>query len=569
MLKKRYLELSIVLFAIAVFPYSMLRAQEAWRPVKAAIEAANAIDEATIRSHIRFLSDDLLEGRGPASRGDQLSQLYISTQFQALGLKPAGTVGWIQPVPLVGVVTKAPAKIEFKHRKGAGDDKSNIQFKYYEEYIAVAGRPVEAVGFEDREVVFVGYGIQAPEFGWDDFKGMDLKGKILLMMNNDPANDPAMFGGKKRLYYGRWDYKFESAARQGAAGAIIIHTNESAGYPFSVIQTSWTGEEFELRESEGPRLDMKGWLTDEATKKLVEASGFDLDKLRTAAERKDFKPVSLGTDLSIQLRCAIREQDTANVLGLLEGSDPQLKKEVVIYMAHHDHIGMAAQRNESGDMIYNGAIDNASGSATLLSIAKAYSQMENRPKRSILFAAVGAEEQGLLGSKYFAEHPTLQPGRMAAVINMDGITFLGRTKDVNVVGDGKSDLDKVLAGVTEWQKRIVTPDHSPDKGYYYRSDQFSLAKIGVPAIYLHAGIRVLDKPENWGKDQLEEWTKKHYHQPSDEYSESWDLRGAVEDAQLLYHVGNEIANQDSLPSWTPGDEFEAARKEALRALPKD
>jgi hypothetical protein len=409
----------------------------------------------------------------------------------------------------------------------------------------------------------VGYGIVAPEFDWDDYKGVDLKGKILLYMNNDPSDDPDLFAGKRRLYYGRWDYKYETAARLGAAGAIIIHTTESAGYPYQVVQTSWSGEEFELRDREGPRLQLKGWFAEEAARRVVELSGQDLDMLRAAAESRDFRPVALGTRLSIELTCAVRHQETANVLGLLPGCDAEMGKEMVVFMAHHDHLGMAQQRNEQGDQIYNGAGDNASGVAALLAIANAFSRCEEQPKRSILFAAVGAEEQGLLGSAYMAAHPPVPAGYLAAVINIDGINRIGPTHDVNVIGLGKSDLDTIVQQIATWQNRQVTADHFPDRGYYYRSDQFSLAKIGVPGVYLHSGIHVVGKPEGWGREQLEEWIRTKYHQPSDEFDPAWDLRGAVADAQLLFYTGWQVAQQRDLPRWLPGDEFEAARKTAL------
>ena len=450
---------------------------------------ASLIDEASIRGHVQFLADDLLEGRGPGSRGDELTQLYIATQFETLGLHPAAGNGkWLQPFPLVGVRTIAPPNVVFKN----GD--KTVSLKSVEDFMSTIGRPAEKSRLNDAELVFVGYGIEAPEYDWDDYKDFDLTNKVLVMMNNDPASDPDLFAGRRRLYYGRWDYKYEIAAQKGAAGAIIIHTTPSAGYPWQVIQTSWSGEEFELLGNEGKRLELKGWGTEEGLREVVKLSGFDLDALREQAESRDFHPISLGTTLSIELEGVVRKQNTANVLGLLPGSDPELSDEVVIYMAHHDHLGMGVERDLRGDNIYNGAVDNATGVAALLTMAKAYGQMNPPPKRSILFAAVGAEEQGLLGSKFFAENPSLQPGNMAAVINMDGTNIIGRTHDVNVIGYGKSNLDTIVTAVAKSQKRIVTPDHFPDRGYYYRSDQFSLAKIGVPGVYLHSGIEVVGKP---------------------------------------------------------------------------
>ena len=428
------------------------------------------------------------------------------------------------------------------------------------------GQTSEATSIKDAEVVFVGYGIQAPEYQWDDFKDVDVRGKILLMMNNDPEDDPNRFEGRKRLYYGRWDYKYQIAAQQGAIGAIIIHTTPSAGYPWQVIQTSWSGEEFKLRNDSTPACKMTGWVTDQAAKQLVALSGHDLGELRKLAQSNDFRPVELGTRFSIELTGQVRKQDSANVVGILPGSDPKLRDQAVIFMAHHDHLGISAERNIDGDNIYNGAVDNASGTAGLLTIAKAFSALPVKPRRSILFAAVAAEEQGLLGSQQFAQAPPMHPGLLAAVVNIDGANILGETHDVNVIGNGKSNLDGILEQIAKSQNRVVTPDLFPDRGYYYRSDQFSLAKIGVPGVYLHSGINVVGKPTGWGKEQLEKWVEETYHQPSDEYQISWNLSGAIQDLQLLALVGLKIAQDDEMPKWNAGDEFEAARLEAIRTL---
>lgn len=534
-------------------------AQDTWRPSRDNAATVELIHEDTLRGFIRFLADDLLEGRGPGSRGDDLTQLYLATQFQAFGLQPVLPENkWAQSVPLVGVTTIAPASVDFR-----SSDKV-LTLRHRDDTMFVAGRPAESISIKDAELVFVGYGIQAPEYNWDDFKGADLKGKILVMMNNDPESDPELFAGKRRLYYGRWDYKYESAARQGAAGAIIIHTDSSAGYPYQVIQTSWSGEQFELKDSAGPRMDLRGWVANEAAARLTQLAGKSIDELRKAAESRDFTPVSLGVRMSLDLKSKVREQKTANVLAMMPGSDSQLSKEYVIFMAHHDHLGLADRRDATGDNIYNGAIDNASGTAALLAIAKAVSSMPNRPKRSILLAAVGAEEQGLLGSSYLAANPPIHPGYMSAVINIDGINQLGPTHDLNLIGNGKSNLDPLVTAVAKWQGRVVTPDYFPDRGYYYRSDQFSLAKVGVPGIYLHTGINVIGKPDGWGKEQLEKWVEKTYHQPSDEYDPHWDLRGAIDDIRLLTHVGLAIADGQVAPAWNKGDEFEAARLDAVK-----
>jgi hypothetical protein len=488
----------------------------------------------------------------------------LETQFQSLGLEIAPAVGsYRQVFPMLGLTSEPEKRWQFKTAKG-----DSIGLDYFKDFIAVAGKPEASISIEDAELVFVGFGIQAPEFQWDDFKGVDLKGKILVMMNNDPEEDPDLFAGSKRLYYGRWDYKYESAARQGAAGAIIIHTDSSAGYPFSVIQTSWTGEEFELRDSSGPRMDMKGWMTESATRELMRSGGLDLDQLRMQAQDRGFKPVPLGLRLSTSIGCVARERVTANVLGVLPGSDPKLSDQYVVFMAHHDHIGMSAERDANGDNIYNGAIDNASGSAALLTILRAIRESGYRPKRSLLFAAVGAEEQGLLGSKYLAENPPIPNGKLSALINIDGINFLGPTRDVQVIGLGKSSLDQWVQSAATKQGRTVVGDLEPSKGYYYRSDQFSLAKVGVPAVYLHGGHAVRNQPEGWGKKQLQAWTDKHYHQRSDQYDPSWDLSGAIEDIQLLAEVGLNAADAQQMQTWTPGDEFELARKQAIEQASK-
>ncbi len=525
--------------------------------------AAISVDSQTINaellaSHIRFLADDLLEGRGPGTNGDKLTQLYIATQLQGMGFEPAGENGsWTQQVPLVGVTTKPPETLTIK---GPTD---SITLKYFEEFIGASGMAQPQVSIDDAEVVFVGYGITAPEYDWDDFAGIDVAGKILLIMNNDPEDDPNLFEGRRRLYYGRWDYKYANAAAHGAVGAIIIHTTPSAGYPFKVVQTSWSGEESELREDDSARLKVKSWVTEEAAKKIATLAGKDLDQLRSAANQRGFRSVPLDVRTSVALTCEIRERDTANVLGILPGSDPELADEYVMLMAHHDHIGRAAERDASGDDIYNGAIDNAAGTAALLAMARSVSTATEKPKRSILIAAVGAEEQGLLGSKYYAAHPTVPLGKIAGLINMDGLNFLGRTVDLQVVGFGKSSIDALVQAAAEKQNRSVVPDQFIDRGYYYRSDQFSMAKVGVPGLYLHAGTAVRGKPDGWGREQLEKWTDTDYHQPSDEYNPDWDLSGAVEDSQLLYEVAIQMANAPEMQSWKAGDEFEAARKAAI------
>ncbi len=550
----------LLIVSVFVFPVCVL----AQLPSELQIKAGNqAITEARLRAHIKFLADDLLEGRGPGTRGDDLAMAYITAQFQAAGLKPAaGDGGWIQSVPLVGVNTKPPKNIEFKSEGG------NLKLNNYQQYIMTSGQPAEANGFTDAEVVFVGYGMQAPEYQWDDFKDVDVKGKVLLVMNNDPSTNPELFAGRSRLYYGRWDYKYAKAAEMGAVGALIIHTSPSAGYPFQVVQTSWTGEQMALDTGQNARLPMEGWLTEDSARSMVALSGNNLDELRRMAESKDFRPVDLKTKLSVQLKSLVRKATTGNVLGLMPGSDPELSKQWIVFTAHHDHIGMTEKRDEKSDNIYNGAIDNASGIGSLLSLVQAFAGLpeSERPKRSILFASVGAEEQGLLGSEYLALNPPVPAGRLAAVINIDGINILGRTQDVVVIGKGKSDMDRIVNRMARWQNRVVIPDQFPDKGFYYRSDQFSLAKVGVPGVYLGTGTKVIGRPDGWAIQKMREWTESTYHQVTDEYQDNWDLSGAVLDTQLLFHIALQAANQQELPAWNPGDEFEAARMQALQAV---
>ncbi len=523
-------------------------------------QAAQAIHAGSLAAPIRFLASDALEGRGPASRGDLLARAYLATELEALGLTPGGPDGgWRQSFDIVGNDTAMPATWTFS----LGD--KSVAWKRSDDYIATSGVQAASAQLDDAELVFVGYGIQAPEYAWDDFKGMDLKGKVLVMLNNDPENDDNLFAGKRRLYYGRWDYKYESAARQGAAGAIIIHTNHSAGYPWQVVQTSWTGEQFELPAGAEPRLQVAAWSTEDAAKRLFAAAGFDLAKLIADAQSRDFRPISLKAKTTLTLKNKIEKATTANVLGLLPGSDPKLASEVVILSAHHDHLGIG-EPDKNGDKIYNGAVDNASGCAQILAIAKAFAALPERPRRSILFAFVAAEEQGLLGSRYYAEHPTFPAGKIAANVNFDGGNIWGRTTDLTYIGLGKSSLDSIVKDLAAEQGREVLPDQAPDRGFFYRSDQFSFAKIGVPAIYLDAGRKFRGKPEGWGKETQEKWEEVQYHQPSDEISPDWNYDGMIEDARLGFFASLWIAQQDAMPTWTPGDEFEGTRKQALAAV---
>jgi len=522
--------------------------------------AAATINSDQLRQWVATLSDDAMEGRGPGSAGDAKARKYIAEQLEAMGYQPgAADDSWEQPFDLVGITADVPDSWIFT----SADDVR--EYARWDQFIAGSGVQKARSEIVGAEIVFVGYGMQAPEYDWDDFKDADLDGKILLIMNNDPDWDPELFAGETRLWYGRWDYKYETAARRGAVGAIIIHTTPSAGYPFQVIQTSGTGEQFELPAGDEPRLEVTAWMTEDTVRDLVSMTGHDLDALRESAKSRDFQPVPLGITTSFSLRNSLNWTQSANVLGVLPGSDPDLAAEAVIYTAHHDHLGIGTP-NDQGDAIYNGARDNAGGVSVVLGIAKAMAALPTAPRRSLLMAFVGAEEQGLLGSEYFARNPTVPAGRIAANINFDSPNIWGETSDITYIGKGKSTLDGVAQQVADYQGRIVKPDQFPSRGMFYRSDQFNMARIGIPALYLKEGTEFVGQPEGWGIEQINAYTSVNYHQPSDELTDDWNFDGMVMDARFGFWAGLIIANADEMQSWNPGDEFEAARLEALEAL---
>ncbi|MGD8323052.1 MAG: M28 family peptidase [Gammaproteobacteria bacterium] len=529
----------------------------------AAQTAAAVIDADTIRRVTVELSDDRYEGRAPGTAGDIATRRYLAEELAAIGFQPGAADGsWEQPFELVSVTARPPATWTFATGRSA------VAFTRQSDFVVASGVQATEAAVENAELVFVGYGIQAPEYDWDDYKGIDVRGKVLVMLNNDPDWDPNLFEGITRLYYGRWSYKYEIAAELGALGAIIIHTTPSAGYPWQVVQTSWSGAQFELPDSGEPRMQFEAWLTEDAAARLFDASGQDLEVLLEAARSPDFEPVELNARTSLSMPVAVTATSTANVIGVLRGSDPALAGEYVIYTAHHDHLGIG-EPNPNGDpedRIYNGARDNASGVGMLISIGRAFAAMDTPPRRSVMLLFVGAEEQGLLGSAFYADHPTVPPGKIAANVNFDSANIWGRARDMVFVGYGKSSLDAVAERVAAYQNRIVEPDEFPDRGYYYRSDQFSFAKIGVPAFYLDGGSDIVGQPEGWGVDRINEYTELHYHQPSDEYDDSWNFDGIVEDARFGFWAGLIVANTQALPAWNAGDEFEAARQAALEAL---
>jgi hypothetical protein len=510
-----------------------------------------------LRADIAALSADSMGGRAPGTMGDRKSRAYLVRRLKEIGFQPGAPGGqWEQPIDFIGLTVRNADTWTFT---GAGGQAS---FRWGDEFIGGSGEQSAHAEIAGAEVVFVGYGIQAPEYQWDDFKGADLKGKVLLVLNNDPDWDTTLFAGKKRLYYGRWDYKYESAARQGAAAAIILHTDESAGYGWNVVRRSWSGTQFELPAGDEPRLKFRAWLVESCVRRLCALAGKDLDALIASARSRDFRPVPLGVTTSLAFDVAVEPVKTANVIGVLPGRDPKLRDEAMVFDAHHDHLGIGAP-DSTGDAIHNGALDNASGCAQILALAQAFAATTPRPKRTTVALFVAGEEQGLLGSKYYVAHPTIPLTRIAADLNIDSGNILGRTSDVAVIGRGKSDLEDRLVTAAATQGRTVVGETDPDKGYYYRSDQLSFARAGVPALYFRSGLTYIGRPEGWGREKGAEYLRLHYHQPSDELRPDWDFSGMIEDCRLAYLVGLSVMNGSTLPAWYAGDEFAAARRKSL------
>ena len=518
--------------------------------------------------HIRTLSSDEFEGRGPGSKGEQLTIKYVEDQFRSSGLEPGNPDGtYLQSVPLVGITPDKGMKLTL-----AGHGR-RLEPKFEDDYVAWSKRVTDS-SFVDADMVFVGYGVQAPEFQWDDFKGVDVKGKVIVVLINDPPvpdpSDPAKldsktFGGTAMTYYGRWTYKFEKAAQMGAAGCVIIHQTDRAGYPWEVVRNSWSGTQFDLAtpDKNRGRLAVESWITSDFATKLFHMAGQDLDKLMQAAARRDFKPVPLGIHEKLTIHNSLRTIDSHNVIAKITGSDPDLKNTYVVYTAHWDHFGIGPEVN--GDKIYHGAVDNASGTAALLEMAGAYKELRIPPSRTILFLSVTGEEQGLLGSQYYAEHPLYLLARTAADINMDGMNVHGLTRDIVQIGRGASTLDEIVEAVAKEQGRVVKTDPEPEKGFYYRSDHFEFAKMGVPAFDPDEGVDFIGKPDGWGLEARRKYTAENYHKPADTIKPDWDLSGAIQDCQLYFLVGYRIANDSRMPEWKPGAEFKAIRDASLHS----
>ncbi|MEP6776992.1 MAG: M28 family peptidase [Chthoniobacterales bacterium] len=553
---------SFVVCLLLALTQAIFAADQPQLPPKSALDVMTPHD---FLKHVKTLASDEFEGRAPGSKGEDLSVKYITEQFKAIGLKPGNPNGsYVQEVPLAGIKTSPRAEFSVAGKA--------MPLKFPEDYVASSARLQEEVKIDQSDVVFVGYGIVAPEYGWDDYKDVDVRGKTILMLINDPAipdpKDPtklddSMFKGKAMTYYGRWTYKYEIAAKKGAAAAVIIHETEPAAYPYSVVMTSWAKENFEI-DAPNKNMDavsVRSWITLDVAKKLFSESGQDFDAVKKSAITKDFRPVALNAKATFDVKQTVRAFKSHNVVGKIEGSDPKLKEEWIMYTAHWDHLGRHPE--EKGDQIFNGAVDNATGVAGLLELAAGYSKLKQSTKRSVLFMATTAEEAGLLGAKFYAEHPLYAPEKTLADINMDGLSVWGKTHDIEDISFGNSTLDDALAEAATRHGRVMNPNSQPEKGSFYRADQFEFSKIGLPSLYTGAGKDVIGKPPEFGQQKKDEFVAKHYHQPSDQVDPGWDVSGAVEDLQLLFEVGYQVANGDKYPEWKAGNEFKAKRDELL------
>jgi Zn-dependent M28 family amino/carboxypeptidase len=509
-----------------------------------------------IRAHVKYLSADALEGRGVGTHGEKLATEYIAAQLKAEGVNPGGDNGtYFQRVPLVGSETRPDATMTIASKNG------KVPLTFIKDYVGTAFTQKPENNF-DAEAIFVGHGISAPEFHWDDYKGVDVKGKVLIFFTNEPpSEDPKFFGGPALTYYGRWTYKFEEAARRGAVAALIIHTTPTAGYGWGVVSGSWSQEHSELKLKPGEKaLDFAGWLTQEAGAKVVASTGKTLDQLLAMANRPSFHPIPLGVHIVGHIPIKLRQIDSRNVIGRVDGSDPQLKSQAVLFTAHWDHLGIGIPVN--GDKIYNGAVDNATGCGMVLDIARVWASLPEKPKRTGLFIFVTAEEQGLLGSEYYGEHPEIPAGKSAIDLNFDAFYPFGKTRDVHVTGAERTTLWPLVERDAKRLDLEIKPDSEPGQGHYYRSDHFSLARVGIPSFSIDAGTDYIGKPAGFGTKVFEEYNDKHYHQPSDQYHADWDFSSMVQMATFGLTIGIDVANAPTLPTWKSGDEFLAARQKS-------
>jgi Zn-dependent M28 family amino/carboxypeptidase len=550
------------LFFVSFFPLALLAVDKPEDRLKPGLDV---ITPDALLAHIKVLSSDEFEGRAPGSKGEELSVNYITDQFKKIGLQPGNPNGtYTQEVPLAGI--KSDPKMSFTI------DGHPTELKFPDDYVASSARLQGQIKVEGSDVVFVGYGIVAPEYRWDDYKDVDVRGKTILMLINDPPipspKDPSkldekMFKGRAMTYYGRWTYKYEIAAQKGAAAAIIIHETEPAAYPYSVVKTSWSKENFELDapDKNAGAVQVRSWITLDVAKKLLADSGQDFEALKKSAISKDFRPVPLKAKVNVEIKQAVRSFKSRNVIGKLEGSDPKLKDEYVIYTAHWDHLGRHPELQ--GDQIFNGAVDNASGDAAVIQLAAAFSKLNPLPKRSLLFMCTTAEEAGLLGAKFYAEHPLYPLEKTLADINIDSMNVWGKTRDVEDTSFGFSTLDDMLADAAKRQERTAIPNSRPEKGSIYRADNFEFSKAGLPSLYIGKGEHLIARPAD-APLRSDEFDLHDYHQVTDDVKPDWDLAGAAEDAQLLLEVGYQVANGDKYPEWKQGVEFKAKRDAMLK-----
>lgn len=522
-----------------------------------AAAAMKSIDPQRIRAHVKFLAGDLLEGRGTGQRGGDIAAEYIATEFESYGLKPAGDNGaYMQKVPMVGIITEPSTSIHFLQ---AGKTQ---KLKLGDDIVAMDEAQNEADDV-DADVVFAGYGIEAPEYQWNDFKDADVRGKILLMFVNEPSSDdPNFFKGKALTYYGRWTYKFEQAARKGAVGVILIHKTDMASYGWDVVKNSWGGERSYLRVDGQPKLKLASWVQLEIARKLLTDSGQDLETLLQQAQSRDFKPIPLPVRVQGHLVSKIRPFVSQNVIAMLPGSDPKFKDQAVLYSAHYDHLGIHPE--QPGDNIYNGAVDNATGCGVLLEMARAYASSALRPKRSVLFASVTAEEQGLRGSEFLGKHPPLPAGNISLGLNFDGLAPNGIPQEIEVSGAERTTFYSTVEATAREFNLAIKPDSNPSAGYYYRSDHFSFARVGIPAFSVNEGMKFKGHDAEWGIQQEREYNATRYHQPSDEFHADWDFSGLADVARFGFNLGWKAATETQSIGWQPGDEFEAARKASLQ-----
>lgn len=522
---------------------------------RASAPGIDGLDEATFRRHLATLSADEFAGRKPATPGEEKTVEYIRQQFAAVGLKPGNGSTYFQSVPLVEITADPKATLT------VGGGSESRSFKYRDDMVVWTKRVVADSALEQSELVFVGYGIVAPEYDWNDYASANIKGKTAVILINDPGfvtQDPKLFAGRAMTYHGRWTYKYEEAMRQGAAGALIIHDTEPAAYGWEVVQSGWTGPQLDMASSDGNagRVAIEGWISGPTAEAIFQLAGKDLTALKAAAVRRDFKAVPLNLRASVAVHNSIRRSNSSNVVGILPGS--KRPDEYMLYMAHWDHLGRSDA--VSGDNIYNGAIDNGTGTAALITLAQAFGRAKPAPERSVVFVAVTAEESGLLGSAHYADHPLFPLERTAAVINMDALYAGGPTRDVAVIGYGSSELEDYLRDAAEKQDRVLKPEPTPERGFFYRSDHFNLAKKGVPALYFKLGTDDREHGDAWGRQQQEDYVAQRYHKPSDQYDPSLDFRGSMQDIELFYAVGSRIASEDDWPDWNRGNEFRATRE---------